>query len=174
MKGCEQLAQVVDCLERRTVPGVPFYPVVRRPRDAAQRVRSLNWNRQWSPIVIPLLEYFLERRMRELVEEVPVQPVSEGSGSRGTREVDGVAAPSHAHETRDVEVAEVVNDDVVQPVSSSSSSTSSRSASRSPVGAGRIRRVRRCVGVSATEPASGSGRDVTRDEVGSMRVMILP
>ena len=129
--GCEQMAQVIDCLERRTVAGVPFYPVVRHPRDAAQRVRSMNWNRQWSPILLPLFEFFVEQRMRELSSDVQVQPAAGGSGSHG---------PSTAMD-EDVTSEMPSNGDGVnaatgetQPSSSSSCSTSSRSSSRSPVG----------------------------------------
>ena len=95
-QACVDLSRVVQCLRRRLgVEGpVEYWPIVRTPRAAAQRVRSLQWARQWTPVVMPLLETLVDCHMVQRVDAVPVQPRQRGgpasrSRSRDTDSTDG-------------------------------------------------------------------------------------
>ena len=74
--GCRRVEQVVHCLRRRVDASgvVPYWPVVRDPRHAAHRVRSLSWNRQWTRVVCGIMEAVVDRMMVQHIDVIPVHP----------------------------------------------------------------------------------------------------
>ncbi|CAE7843415.1 unnamed protein product [Symbiodinium microadriaticum] len=122
--GCRRTEQIVNCLRRRVDSSgvVPYWPVVRGPRHAAHRVRSLSWNRQWTRVVCGIVEAMVDLLMVQHINLVPTDP--EVAPTRP------VTTPSRSR-SRDG------GDDATGAASSSSST-----------GRFRVRRVRRRVGTA--------------------------
>ena len=97
-QACDDVARVIQCLRRRLGAETPveYWPIVRTPRAAAQRVRSLQWARQWTPVIMQILETLVDCHMVQRVDAVPVQPrprATPASRSR-SRDSEGVGEDS--------------------------------------------------------------------------------
>ncbi|CAE7238787.1 UPF1 [Symbiodinium microadriaticum] len=85
--GCADAERVLRCLRRRVGADGPveYYPVVRTPRAAAQRVRALNWARTWTRVATELVEALVDCEMVQRVDTVPVQPQPRSRSRSRTR-----------------------------------------------------------------------------------------
>ena len=95
-QACADVSRVVQCLRRRLGAEGPveYWPVVRTPRAAAQRVRSLQWARQWTPVVVQILEALVDCHMVQRVDAIPVQPRPRGGPASRSRSRDSLSASS--------------------------------------------------------------------------------
>ena len=119
-RGVQSTEHIIGCLRRRVghQGAPPYYPVVRTPRQAADRVRALAWARTLTGVFCPVMEALVDCTMVQYIDAVPVAP--------------GTGGPPHVDVSR---TTAVVSD-------SGASSSSSRS------GAMQVRRVRRRVGTA--------------------------
>ena len=143
-RGCAEVERVIEILRERVGGPVPYYPVLRRPRALAQRARCVAFNRQWSAVVMPLLEALVDAAMIGEPADTPASP-SEGSG-RATGSAEETPRPRSR-----------------SPLPSRSASSSSSSSTRF-----RITRTARVVGrrSPSTTPATMAG-DTDVDAAGS-------
>ncbi|OLQ06420.1 hypothetical protein AK812_SmicGene10293 [Symbiodinium microadriaticum] len=95
-QACADVSRVVRCLRRRLGEegSVEYWPVVRTPRAAAHRVRSLQWARQWTPVVVQILEALVDCHMVQRVDAIPVQPRPRGGPASRSRSRDSPSASS--------------------------------------------------------------------------------
>ncbi|CAE7710560.1 unnamed protein product, partial [Symbiodinium sp. CCMP2456] len=103
-RGCQDIQQVVDMLALRSQRGgsVPYFPVVRTPRDQAMRARCVAWNRQWSHLIGQLLEWLVDEQMRgreqeddmERVEAMSLEDVTTRGRSRSPPTVRSTSSSS--------------------------------------------------------------------------------
>ena len=126
-EGCTQLGQVVEILQQRVQGPVAYYPVVRDPRGRAQRERCIAFNRQWTAVLLPLLETLVDGAMVAGCAAEPqgdaVRPPRERSRSR---DGSGSSASTTSARFRTHRARRVVG----RPVSTSDEAAS---AARSPV-----------------------------------------
>ena len=132
-RGVQSTEHIIGCLRRRVghQGAPPYYPVVRTPRQAADRVRALAWGRTLTGVFCPVMEALVDCTMVQYIDAVPVAP--------------GTGGPPRVAVSR----AEAAGSD------SGASSSSSRS------GTMHVRRVRRRVGTADPPRSSTDTEGVT-------------
>ena len=91
-RGLQSTEHIIGCLRRRVghQGAPPYYPVVRTPRQAADRVRALAWGRTLTGVFCPAMEALVD------CTTVPVAPGTGGRPRAGVSRTDAAASDSGA------------------------------------------------------------------------------
>ena len=61
VEGCRDLERVLHLLRRRVEGPLPYFPMLREPGRGVDRERCLAFNRQWTAVIGPILDEFVDR-----------------------------------------------------------------------------------------------------------------
>ena len=164
VEGCRDLERVLHLLRRRVEGPLPYFPMLREPGRGVDRERCLAFNRQWTAVIGPILDEFVDRAVcrRRAVPD----PGSADGGARGggAAEAGGVNLPRRRSRSRRRDEASSSSSS-----SSSSSRLSTRRAARRSGGGDTAGSVD--VDVVGEAPVADGGSEVDNDAAALVQMM---